>query len=99
MCTSPPLLTWTPTDIPDSQAYPKDGSADSAAVHNQDEFTVGEDDNADEEGEGAVAINSDESRQWEQDREADMAQQPQYGLTGEEFENVWDGERARLDEP
>ncbi|KIN08385.1 hypothetical protein OIDMADRAFT_100175 [Oidiodendron maius Zn] len=82
------------------QAYPKDGSADSAAVHNQDEFTVGEDeDNADEEGEGAVAINSDESRLWEQGREADMVQQPQYGLTGEEFENVWDGERARSDGP
>lgn len=98
MCTSPPFLTWTPTDIPDSQAYPKDGSADSAAVHNQDEFTVGEDDNADE-GEGPVAINSDESRLWEQGREADMVQQPQYGLAGEEFENVWDGERGRSDGP
>lgn len=47
---------------------------------------MGEEDSEDVE---PVEHNSEESRQWEQAREADIVQQPQYGVTGEEFENVW----------
>jgi hypothetical protein len=53
---------------------------------------VGEDeDNGEEESERHPDPNSEESRHWEQAREADIVQQPQYRVTGEEFENVWGG--------
>lgn len=51
-------------------------------------------DNGGEEGEATTVLNSEDSRQWEQGREAEIVQQPQYGVTGEEFENVWDGESS-----
>lgn len=40
----------------------------------------------------ATATSPEEARHWEQNDEADILQQPQYGMTGEEFENVWDRE-------
>ena len=53
---------------------------------------MGEDeDNGEEESERHPDPNSEESRHWEQAREADIVQQPQYRVTGEEFENVWGG--------
>jgi hypothetical protein len=102
LCPSPPSeLLCSDTDILDSQAYPKNGSAASEEMDNQDALRLGDDeeDQGDAEGDGAGVIPSEESRLWEQTDEADIVQQPQYGVTGGEFENVWDGERARTDGP
>lgn len=83
-------------NILNSRTYQRgEATVDEAVVgpteEDQDEFRVGEDE--DSEQVEYAKHNSEESRQWDQAREADIVQQPQYGVTGEEFENVWgDGE-------
>lgn len=47
------------------------------------------DDEDDGEHAEAARHDSDDSRVWDQAEDADIVQQPQYGVTGEEFENVW----------
>lgn len=59
---------------------------DNAADHEHDEennpFSVGD---------GADSQHSDEARQWQDAKDAEVKLKPKYGIEGEAFENVWGG--------
>ncbi|RFU28271.1 hypothetical protein B7463_g8068, partial [Scytalidium lignicola] len=57
-----------------------------AGQPNVDEFIVGE-----EESDESARVDSNESREWNSVREDVDRLKPNYGLEGEEFENVWRG--------
>jgi hypothetical protein len=106
LCSSPAILNaLCQANNLHSRKYPKDESTEDIVgsdptESNQDEFRVGDDEDDGCEGvERSTMHNSEESRQWEQAHEADIVQKPQYGLTGEEFENVWGGEDTGTSKP
>jgi hypothetical protein len=67
----------TGEDIREGYEPPKDVAVDGAQDEESEQFAVGEDED------------SEESRQWKQEREPEVLLKPKYGVEGEDFENVW----------